>query len=283
MPLPLVSGREDDALEYFFLGLTGHRDYMEDRANALLELPGCEKDSGHHASFFGVFDGHGGYQVADLVARGLPKLVGSQLIQDKDPASAIEEAFATADEELLSGSKSAFDMIGTTAIVTVAQRGEDGKVQKLYCANCGDSRAVLCRSGEALDISEDHKPTNPSEEERILKAGGWINRSRVQMSQGGEGGLLLSRALGDFGYKAKDKPVLISQPDIQVVDVGPEDEFVALGSDGVFDAYTSEELVAEIKEGLARGDALGDIVESIVEQALAAGDNTTLCVVRFKH
>jgi serine/threonine protein phosphatase PrpC len=38
---------------------------------------------------------------------------------------------------------------------------------KLYCANIGDSRAILCRNGKALDLSVDHKAKRPDEQERI--------------------------------------------------------------------------------------------------------------------
>lgn len=62
---------------------------------------------------------------------------------------------------------------------------------QLIVANAGDSRCVLCRGGQALDMSFDHKPESPIEEARITKAGGRITADgRVN------GGLNLSRAIG---------------------------------------------------------------------------------------
>lgn len=63
-------------------------------------------------------------------------------------------------------------------------------------ANAGDSRCVVCRDGKAMDMSFDHKPEDPEELERIRKAGG-----RVTMDGRVNGGLNLSRAIGDHGYK----------------------------------------------------------------------------------
>lgn len=66
---------------------------------------------------------------------------------------------------------------------------------EIYCANAGDSRAVLSKKGKAKELSSDHKPDNPSEKRRIERANGFVEESRVN------GMLGLSRALGDFEYK----------------------------------------------------------------------------------
>lgn len=46
-------------------------------------------------------------------------------------------------------------------------------------ANAGDSRTVLGRNGQALEMSEDHKPDNEGEKSRIEKAGGFVSDGRV--------------------------------------------------------------------------------------------------------
>lgn len=43
------------------------------------------------------------------------------------------------------------DAVGSTAVVAVVTP------DKIIVANCGDSRAVLCRNGVALPLSVDHK------------------------------------------------------------------------------------------------------------------------------
>ena len=52
---------------------------------------------------------------------------------------------------------------------------------KLYVANCGDSRAVVgLRSSDgltmtALDLTRDHKPDDPVEKARIIASGGFVS------------------------------------------------------------------------------------------------------------
>lgn len=79
--------------------------------------------------------------------------------------------------------------VGCTACVVLITQ------DKIITANAGDSRAVLCRKGHALPLSYDHKPENQGERERIERGGGSIINGRVN------GGLNLSRSLGDFNYK----------------------------------------------------------------------------------
>ena len=58
---------------------------------------------------------------------------------------------------------------GCTAVVAVVKGNE------LWVANAGDSRAVLCRKGQALALSEDHKPQSEAERNRITAAGGFVS------------------------------------------------------------------------------------------------------------
>lgn len=79
---------------------------------------------------------------------------------------------------------------GCTAVIALLH-GRD-----LYVANAGDSRCVVCRNGKAIEMSLDHKPEDDEECARIVKAGG-----RVTLDGRVNGGLNLSRALGDHAYK----------------------------------------------------------------------------------
>ena len=58
---------------------------------------------------------------------------------------------------------------GCTAVVAVVKGSE------VWVANAGDSRAVLCRGGQALALSEDHKPQSETERNRITAAGGFVS------------------------------------------------------------------------------------------------------------
>ncbi|KHN79397.1 putative protein phosphatase 2C F42G9.1 [Toxocara canis] len=117
---------------------------------------------------------------------------------------------------------------GTTACVLLLFK------DKVIVANAGDSRAVLCRKGVAIDLSVDHKPEDDSERARIEAAGGEISiDGRVN------GGLNLSRALGDHFYKKNDslplKDQMISaQPDVTLHPIEPDDEFVVVACDGIW-------------------------------------------------
>mmetsp|Transcript_22588 Transcript_22588/g.27608 ORF Transcript_22588/g.27608 Transcript_22588/m.27608 type:complete len:101 (-) Transcript_22588:439-741(-) len=56
---------------------------------------------------------------------------------------------------------------GSTA-VTVMVHEDEKKRRTIIAGNVGDSRAVLCRDGEAVDLTRDHKPYDHTEKKRIL-------------------------------------------------------------------------------------------------------------------
>jgi Protein phosphatase 2C len=57
---------------------------------------------------------------------------------------------------------------GCTAVVAVV-RGD-----QLVVANAGDSRCVFSRGGRAVAMTQDHKPTDDKEHERIMKVRGAV-------------------------------------------------------------------------------------------------------------
>ncbi|XP_039051556.1 probable protein phosphatase 2C 2 [Hibiscus syriacus] len=81
----------------------------------------------------------------------------------------------------------------------------------LMVANAGDCRAVLCRKGEAIDMSEDHRPIYPSKRMRVEELGGFIDNGHLN------GVLPVSRALGDWDMKfpkGSSSP-LIAEPEFR--------------------------------------------------------------------
>ena len=113
---------------------------------------------------------------------------------------------------------------------------------EIICANAGDSRTVLSKNGTAVELSQDHKPEDVNEMRRIQNAGGFVEDGRVN------GMLALSRALGDFEYKNnpmfKPKDQVVSPfPDVKIVPITSDAQFVLLACDGIWDVKTSQEAV----------------------------------------
>jgi len=52
--------------------------------------------------------------------------------------------------------------------------------KKVYFANAGDSRIIICKNGVAYAMTVDHKPELDEERTRIYKADGWVADGRVK-------------------------------------------------------------------------------------------------------
>lgn len=160
----------------------------------------------------------------------------------------VEEEAAEEDEaeEPASGSSSDWanaegpDGMGCTAVVALVCGGSKPEV---FCANAGDSRCVLARGGRAQNLSRDHKPELKRERRRITQAGGFVSADgRV------DGNLNLSRSLGDFAYK-KDasrkatEQKISAEAEVKRRGLGPADQYLAIGCDGIFEKFSSQELL----------------------------------------
>lgn len=172
---------------------------------------------------------------------------------------------------------------GSTACVSLIQKN------KLIVANAGDSRCVLSRKGQAYNLSRDHKPDLEKERERIIQAGGFIHAGRVN------GSLNLARAIGDMEMKQNkflppEKQIITACPDINVVELCEDDEFLVLACDGVWDVMSSQEVVNFIHEHIDVEKNLSAVCEKVLDKCLAPStalgegcDNMTIIVVQLQH
>lgn len=150
-------------------------------------------------------------------------------------------------------------------------------------ANCGDSRALLSRSGGKLAFATtDHKPYNEEEKQRIEKAGGSVIIQRVN------GSLAVSRALGDFDYKRVaglpcTEQLVSAEPELTCIERHPEDEFLILACDGIWDVMTNQEVADFVRHRLSIHQNLSQLCGEILETSLAKGskDNMSVIVVTF--
>mmetsp|Transcript_12564 Transcript_12564/g.21817 ORF Transcript_12564/g.21817 Transcript_12564/m.21817 type:complete len:373 (-) Transcript_12564:67-1185(-) len=301
----------EKSLAWGFSSMQGWRISMED---AHLAVPQLEGEAWQGIALFSVMDGHGGEHVAHFCQKYLPEEIVKGSSQDvcgslisafhrmdemlADP-DRLEELRSLAHPSFLGNSKSWNahpDWIGCTAVVCCVFP------DKVVVANCGDSRAVLCRQGQAVPLSEDHKPNCPNEKKRINKAGGSIERQQfgsvVQFRVNGN--LNLSRSIGDLEYKKNrnlppNEQMICSTPDVQVFPRQANDEFFVIACDGIWDVMGSQDVIDFVRERLpqdpmARSHALQGIMEELLDNCVSpdlrktgglGGDNMTAMVVAF--
>ncbi|EAS07106.2 protein phosphatase 2C containing protein (macronuclear) [Tetrahymena thermophila SB210] len=204
--------------------------------------------------FFAVYDGHGSSgkeasqaandYIQTYLEKNNKKIKG--LTTDKTREQFLRAAFKSAESKLKSSGID-YSNSGTCSIAIFIQKNI------CYIANLGDSRAVLFRQTNkeklAIELSYDHKPTRPDERERIIRSGGKIEKLihdgvpvgpyRVWADDEGPG-IAMTRTLGDLQAK---KIGLISEPEIQRIELTRQDKFIVIGSDGVWDVMSSAEVV----------------------------------------
>ena len=304
--------------------MQGWRKRQEDAHIANLDLGPSNK-----TQVFGVFDGHGGCEVAKFVANHFTEefLKNPNYLRN-DIKKALEENYQKMDnlmlekegsEELLAeyqkskeeaakikenNKNSQIEMLrqvidpkeqpdakismftGCTANVLVIQD------KKMYFANAGDSRSVICKKGQAIAMSVDHKPSIPAELKRIEKAGGWVSDGRVL------GNLNLSRGIGDSEYKVdkKLKPeqqIISNFPDIKTDNLTEDVDFIVIACDGIWDCKTNQEVCDFFTDKFLKDPEgrISEFIEDLFDEILAPDvytdtgvgcDNMSCIVVQFK-
>ncbi|KAL8426113.1 hypothetical protein Efla_000105 [Eimeria flavescens] len=160
----------------------------------------------------------------------------------------------------------------------------------IVVANVGDSRCVLCRGADIIELSQDHKPQLAEERIRIYAAGGYLEMGRVN------GNLNLSRALGDLAYKADctlppEKQILSGAPDVVSVQRDLQrDEFLVIGCDGIWELLSSAEVAEFVRRRIDHTPDLCQILKDLFDSLLSPNpalfefgcDNMTAFIVDLK-
>jgi len=165
------------------------------------------------------------------------------------------------------GSEEGNTSAGCTANVALVLQNE------VIVANAGDSRAVICNKGKAKPLSFDHKPNLPEEMARIKKAGGWVTDGSTGHYRV-NGNLNLSRSIGDLKYKTNtalppEKQVVTAQPDVVRHQRAPDDEFLVMACDGIWDCMSNQEVCDFVRQRLKKGTKISGICEEIFSKCIA--------------
>jgi len=262
--------------------MCGWKETMEDVPVGLLTLSEDKK-----ASYFAVFDGHRGSKVSTGLGKAMHKYIcQSQYYKAGKYEDAITEGFLTCDKDLRNIEALKDHMCGSTACLCILRNN----CEDIYVGNCGDSRIIACVGGKGFGLSDDHKPFKPIEKARVEKAGGFVQNGRVN------GRLAVARSMGDFDYKQdalldQKEQLITSNPDVISRKVTEEWEFIMLGSDGIFDVVTNQEVADFIIGCIAEGERPDKISEKLMEHCMAeylgqpggSHDNMSVIVACFLH
>ncbi len=261
----------------------GRRPQMEDVSQYITEF-GPKGD----CMLFAIFDGHAGKEVAKHCANWLYKIIQTHPEFETNTEKALIDSFENFNKSEIIQKTQPINC-GSCAIVVII------KNNKIYSANLGDSKAILCKNGKAIKLSNDHSVNSESECERVIKAGGYIKtiikeknivkRFVVDNPTAFLDIIMPSRRFCRLGKYAG----IISTPEIMVENLDSNTEFLILGCDGIFEENMTEQDAVDIVRKVLLEDLAGKLMNStlaakkLVEKAYdrQSGDNLSAIVVGF--
>ncbi|GLJ11956.1 hypothetical protein SUGI_0180940 [Cryptomeria japonica] len=248
----------------------GRRDTMED-THFLLPHLGNEK----YVSAFGVFDGHRGAPAAQFAAQAIPGFLQSSG-PFHSPSEALVNSFLKTDilfrNELelqrcsTKGTPKDWHPGCTAAVSLIVEN-------RLFVANAGDCRTILCKNGHAVALSKDHVASCVDERDRVIKAGCQV-RWQIDTWRVGSAALQVTRSIGDDDLK----PAVTAEPEITETLLSPDDEYLVIASDGLWDTLNNEDVISLIKDTVKEPSMCS---KRLATEAVTRGskDNITVIVV----
>ncbi|CAE7265826.1 unnamed protein product [Symbiodinium sp. CCMP2592] len=230
-----------------------------------------------------VADGHGeeGNWVSERVVRALPYFLSSRdcrkMLRDGAVETAFTSAFERLQEDIVSASRDAgvnVQLSGTTVACILRQIHST----VVWVASTGDSRVIhVGRDGSVSFSTQDHKPCNPSERQRVIMSGCEITTSDAANGEVlekicllGQRGKLpelgFTRSIGDLMYK---KYGVTARPEVYKLEqeLGDGSGHFLLASDGIWEFLSNEDVAEIVHRNLQAGVGKDAIVEELVKVA----------------
>lgn len=281
-------------LRYGVFNMQGHRKTQEDCHRAEPNLAQQQNPVGSsearqpieypaHESFafFGVYDGHGGPRASAFVAEHLHTYLLEERKNTDELSIALTQALRRLEVDFLTHSRKIGCIDGTTVAVTLV----DAKA-RLTAASIGDSEMVLARAGKALPLLPVHTPKrNEDESKRVEAAGGrlWHGRVAHPTLNPAYFSIAVSRSIGDLMFKDSSYlqgkvSGLIAEPELKQMELGPDDEFLILACDGLWDVMSHQEAVDFCLPLLRETDDPQHTAQQLTQKAFDSGslDNITV-------
>ena len=218
-----------------------------------------------------VFDGHGrhGREVSEYCVKHLASCLNEADVNVPFTplvGQRITQAFLKMDNDLRLSVDTTNS--GSTAVVAVLS------LDSILLAHVGDSRAMVGRfasnySGKKLSkakvlaLTSDHKPDRPDENERVCNSGGRVCASPhhvVNMENATQRvwsknknlcgpGLAVSRSFGDAMAHSCG---VTSIPEVRLYKFQPEDRWICIATDGVWDVMSLNDVAGVVNAILSR-------------------------------
>lgn len=236
------------------------KSYKAQGPRATMEDVSCIKTLDGGRIFMGVFDGHGGIEVAQMCADNAPGMMNDLMKVNPDMSECLRLLYKRLDDKALECGTH----VGCTAAIAVITQ------DRVWFSNAGDAMiAMKLRNGNATFVSENHKVEN--EKERIQRLGGLVTYydgcARIY------GSLNIARSIGDHSLKA----FVWSDPYVTATSCLKSNiEWILMASDGLWDVLEPN----DVEEYLQESSSLNKLANDCYRRG--SMDNIAIIHATFK-
>ncbi|CAA2974399.1 probable protein phosphatase 2C 60 isoform X2 [Olea europaea var. sylvestris] len=301
---------ENDKLRYGLSSMQGWRSTMEDAHAAYTDLD-------NSTSYFGVYDGHGGKEVAKFCANYLHQQVLShEAYVAGDLATSVPKAFLRMDE-MMCGERGQRELALFAGKIDQPRGILEGSIQSpksgevngqiddwsskegalsdyngpsAGCTACvalvRDNQLLVANAGDSRCVLSQRGQAHDLSKDH--KPDLEAEKERI-LNAGGyvqygrvNGSLNLSRAIGDMELKQNrslpaEKQIVTANPDITTVELSDDDDFLIIACDGIWDCMSSQEAVDFVQEHLNSESKLSTVCEKTLDRCLAPSSGGEGC------